>query len=96
MKKSKDVWVAAAGVLLMMVGAGLLGRIEPLAYVCIGLGAGLFGQGTGELVSRWALRNSPEIRKQLEIAQILGDLSNLPDNMLDQLAKVAQLTQEEA
>lgn len=69
MKKSKDVWIAAAGVLLMMVGAGLLGRIEPLAYVCIGLGAGLFGQGTGELVSRWALRNSPEIRKQLEIAQ---------------------------
>lgn len=69
MKKSKDGWIAAAGMLLMMVGAGLLGRIEPLAYVCIGLGAGLFGQGTGELVSRWALRNSPEIRKQLEIAQ---------------------------
>lgn len=47
MKKSKDGWIAAAGVLLMIVGAGLLGRIEPLAYVCIGLGAGLFGQGTG-------------------------------------------------
>ena len=63
------VVMAALGLLLMALSWGQNGSNSPWPYLCIGIGAGLFGQGTGELVSRRALRSSPEICKQLEIAQ---------------------------
>ena len=61
--------VSAVGLLIILLSLGQSGSDSPWPYLCIGIGAGLFGQGTGELVSRRALRSSPEIRKQLEIAQ---------------------------
>lgn len=61
--------VSAVGLLIILLSLGQSGSDSPWPYLCIGIGAGLFGQGTGELVSRRALRSSPEICKQLEIAQ---------------------------
>lgn len=61
--------VSAVGLLIILLSLGQSGSDFPWPYLCIGIGAGLSGQGTGELVSRRALRSSPEICKQLEIAQ---------------------------
>ena len=69
MKKYKDWLIAAAGLLLLALGNWQIGGDTPLAYICIGVGSGLFGQGIGEIVSRRALRGSPEIQRQLEIAR---------------------------
>ena len=71
--KAYKTWLvavmAALGLLLMALSWGQSGSNSPWPYLCIGIGAGLFGQGTGELVSRRALRDSPELRRQLEIVQ---------------------------
>ena len=69
MKKYKDWLIAAAGLLLLALGNWQIGGDTPLTYICIGVGSGLFGQGIGEIVSRRALRGSPEIQRQLEIAR---------------------------
>ena len=63
------VVMAALGLLLMALSWGQSGSNSPWPYLCIGIGAGLFGQGTVELVSRRALRDCPEFRRQLEIVQ---------------------------
>ena len=38
-------------------------------YLCIGLGCGVFGQGVGELITRWSEKGHPEIARQREIEQ---------------------------
>lgn len=50
-----------AGLWQIRAGGSVLG------YVCIGLGCGLFGHGTGELVARWSMRNDPALQKEQEI-----------------------------
>ena len=50
-----------AGLWQVRAGGSVLG------YVCIGLGCGLFGQGTGKLVARWSMRNDPALQKEQEI-----------------------------
>ncbi len=69
MKKYMDWLTAAAGALLWIVGFGMMRMGGALPYVCIGLGCGLFGHGVGALASRWALKDSPELRRQIEIDQ---------------------------
>jgi hypothetical protein len=67
------VLVAIGGV---SIGAGLcmlrtaqsgLGVLRSLPYVLIGLGCGSFGHGTGELIGRLALKNSPDVARKAEI-----------------------------
>lgn len=62
------------GLLLLGTGLCLLkstaapqGIMQALPYVCIGLGCGIFGQGMGNIISRKAMQNNPDIEKQLEI-----------------------------
>ena len=38
-------------------------------YLCIGFGCGVFGQGLGELITRWSEKGHPEIVRQREIEQ---------------------------
>jgi hypothetical protein len=61
---------------LILLGGGLFliktliepqGIMRGLPYICVGLGCGIFGQGMGEIISRKAMKNSPELEKQLEI-----------------------------
>ena len=63
---------------LLLTGTGLFlikflsaaqGMPPALPYICIGVGCGAFGQGMGGIISRRALKNSPETQKQIEIAQ---------------------------
>ena len=59
----------AAGLVMVKVGMAEEGILPVLPYVLIGIGAGAFGQGTGELLSARAIRNHPEIAREKEIEQ---------------------------
>lgn len=63
---------------LVLVGAGIFlvtaipnpqGLLLALPYVGIGVGCGTFGYGAGDAISMRALKNNPELQKELEIAQ---------------------------
>jgi hypothetical protein len=73
-KNTMDYIITAIGILLLGSGLYLVktipdpqGIMKALPYICVGLGCGIFGHGMGNVLSRKALKNSPEIQKQLEI-----------------------------
>ena len=49
--------------------------LRVLPYVCLGVGAGLLGQGSGQLVQRRALQKDPELARQQAIEA--GDERNI-------------------
>lgn len=66
----------AAGLLLLAGGLFVLKAFESLQgfmraapYIGVGIGCGLFGHGIGGVLSRLALRKSPDVEKQLEIEE---------------------------
>ena len=72
MKKSYGLTVV--GLALLGVGLYLIkaisdpqGFLRALPYVCVGVGCGVFGHGAGDLISRRAMKNSPDLVKQIEI-----------------------------
>lgn len=75
MKKLKSNYITVAiGGILLIIGLYLSKTIEnpqgimlALPYVCIGIGCGAFGHGVGGIVSYNTLKNSPEIKRQLDI-----------------------------
>lgn len=75
MKKNEtDYILTIIGILILGTGLFLVktisdpqGLMKALPYLCIGLGCGIFGHGMGNIISRKALKNSPDIQKQLEI-----------------------------
>lgn len=71
MKKYRDIVSAVLGVVLWAVGFWLVKADlgSTLGYVCIGLGCGMFGHGTGELISRRALKRDPALQRQMEIVK---------------------------
>ncbi|MNN41256.1 hypothetical protein D3C81_1553630 [compost metagenome] len=38
-----------------------------LPYLCIGIGAGIFGQNLGEVLKNIAVKNNPEVAKQMVV-----------------------------
>lgn len=75
MKKNISNYIAVLfGFLLLGIGLYLIRiKIEPqgvmraLPYICIGLGSGIWGHGMGELISQKALKNHPDVEKQIKI-----------------------------
>lgn len=75
MKKHRlDYFIAVIGILLLGMGLFLVkiisepqGAIRGLPYICIGVGCGIFGHGMGNIIGRKAVKNNPDIQKQLEI-----------------------------
>ena len=59
--------ILAAGLYIMKVISSPQGVLKALPYICVGLGCGIFGQGMGSVVSKRALKNSPDIQRQVEI-----------------------------
>lgn len=62
------------GLLVGMIGLVLVklsmfpeGAMKAVVYFMVGLGCGIFGSGMGKLMQYKALKNSPEIRKQIDI-----------------------------
>lgn len=41
--------------------------MRALPYILVGLGCGIFGHGTGNIISQKSLKNSPDIQKKIEI-----------------------------
>ena len=72
-KKVKSTAITVLG--LLVLAAGLLAvkffdlGSQAAPYLCIGLGCGVFGQGLGELITRWSEKRHPEIARQREIEQ---------------------------
>jgi hypothetical protein len=75
MKRSITHYIAIIfGLLLLGTGVYLIkiviepqGILRALPYVCIGLGCGIFGHGTGEIISQRTIKNHPDIEKQMKI-----------------------------
>ncbi len=72
-KKLKSTLFTVFGIVLLIAGL-LVVKLFDLGnqaapYVCIGLGCGLFGQGLGELITRWSEKGHPEITRQREIEE---------------------------
>lgn len=73
-KPATDYMLVVFGLLLL--GSGLflvksiadpIGIMAAFPYVCIGIGCGIFGHGMGNIISRKALKNNPQMQKQIEI-----------------------------
>ena len=56
-----------SGLILVKTITDPQGIMEALPYICIGVGCGIFGHGIGNIINRKALKNSPDIQKQVEI-----------------------------
>ena len=74
MKKGAYFLLTVIGLVLAIVGLSLIksntepiGIMVALPYVCIGIGCGAFGHGLGQMLSDKALKNAPDIKKQMEI-----------------------------
>ena len=75
-KKSFDGAVALIGLILLAIGLYITksvtepqGIMKSLPFVCIGIGCGAFGSGFGNVISKRAIKNSPELQKQMDINQ---------------------------
>lgn len=76
MKRKTDIWILCIGLILLAAGLYLIrmdsdpeGILRVLPFVFIGFGCGLFGHGMGNIVSQRALKENPELVRQLEIEQ---------------------------
>ena len=71
--RKEIVWIVVGvvlwgiAVLLLRQNPGNSGFWRALPYVCLGVGAGLLGQGIGRMVQRKALQSDPELARQQEI-----------------------------
>lgn len=71
----KDTLYIVTGALLLLVAALLLNLapaqeqplLRVLPFLCLGVGAGLLGQGVGQLLQRKALPGNPELARQQQI-----------------------------
>lgn len=74
MKKRKDYFITAIGLLLAVIGLFLVkmiaephGIMKTLPYICIGLGCGAFGNGLGGIINKKARDKNPALAKQIEV-----------------------------
>lgn len=71
----KDTLYIVTGALLLLVAALMLNLapaqeqplLRVLPFLCLGVGAGLLGQGVGQLLQRKALQGNPELARQQQI-----------------------------
>ena len=60
---------AAPGLLLKLLPGLDTTPWRAVPFLCLGVGCGLFGGGTGELLAVQAMKKHPELQKQNEIAE---------------------------
>jgi hypothetical protein len=61
------VILLVAGLLLVKTLVNPQGILRALPYVFVGIGCGAFGHGMGNIISRKAIKNSPDVQKQIKI-----------------------------
>lgn len=79
MKKNssiKNILLSILGFLLMAAGVLLVKRniltqdiIKNVPYLLVGIGAGVFGENFGKIISSSVMKNSPHIAKKAEIEE---------------------------
>ena len=57
----------AAGLVLIKFSQNVEGILRTLPYICVGIGAGVFGHNLGELMKNLAVRKDPQAARQIEI-----------------------------
>ena len=75
-KKLINYFIAIIGVILLACGLILVklahtsqGILITLPYICVGIGCGMFGHGTGNIINSRIMYNNPNFKKQMEIEQ---------------------------
>ncbi|MNW37804.1 hypothetical protein D3C74_148570 [compost metagenome] len=61
------IMIFAAGLVLIKSMPDTQGIMRVLPYLCIGIGAGIFGQNLGEVLKNIAVKNNPEVAKQMVV-----------------------------
>lgn len=61
--------LAGVGLYLVKTSINPQGIMRALPYVFVGLGCGIFGHGMGEIIRLKAIKNHPDIERQLRIDQ---------------------------
>ncbi|MDD3229286.1 MAG: hypothetical protein PHY23_10245 [Oscillospiraceae bacterium] len=76
MKKGAAFTLTVIGFVLIVAGLCFLktagdasGVMRVLPYFMIGIGCGAFGHGMGEMISNRAMKKSPDIQREMEIAK---------------------------
>ena len=75
-KKLINYFIAIIGVILLACGLILIklihtpeGILTTLPYICVGIGCGMFGHGTGNIINSRIMYNNSNFKKQMEIEQ---------------------------
>lgn len=75
-KKLINYFIAIIGIILLACGLILIklihtpeGILTALPYICVGIGCGMFGHGTGNIINSRIMYNNPNFKKQMEIEQ---------------------------
>ena len=70
---AKSTVMTVLGLIVLIAGLLAVKRFDlgsqTAPYLCVGLGCGVFGQGLGELMTRWSEKRHPEIARQREIEE---------------------------
>lgn len=61
--------IFAAGLVLIILMPDAKGILMTLPYICIGVGAGVFGGSLGTAIKNYQLNKDPKAAKQMEIEQ---------------------------
>ena len=71
---AKYIFLSAFGLSILIMGLVLLrllpdaqGKMRTLPYICIGIGAGLFGGNLGTSIKLYLLQKDPKTAKKVEI-----------------------------
>lgn len=71
---AKNIILSVLGLVMMIVGLVLVkslshwqGIMLTLPYVCVGVGAGVFGENLGSAIKNYLLKKDPQATKQIEI-----------------------------
>jgi hypothetical protein len=75
-KVGRYVFLAAVGFIIFAVGIAIImllpdseGILKTLPYICVGVGAGVFGGNLGTALRNKAFNKNPQAAKQMEIEQ---------------------------
>ncbi len=72
--KTFDYMISIGGIILFVIGLYLVrslespqGAMKAFPYICIGIGAGLFGHSQGNIITENIFAKNPDMAKQFEI-----------------------------
>lgn len=75
-KVGRSIFLSAIGFVIMGAGLALIkllpktdGILKTLPYLCVGIGAGIFGGNLGTAIKNKAVLQNPQVAKQIEIEQ---------------------------